>query len=32
MKLRVFDKRYDILIIIKNNYYLNEYRIKIKLI
>ena len=32
MKLRIFDKRYNVLIIIKNNYHLNKYQIKIKLI
>ena len=32
IKLRVFNKRYNVLIIAENDYRLNEYRVKIKLI
>ena len=32
MKLRVFNKRYNVLIVVKNDYYLNKYQIKIELI
>ena len=32
MKLRIFNKYYNILIIAKNDYHLNKYRVKIKLI